>query len=225
MTEGQKDPEAEALIRRATAERHGVPYYLVQTVLIQDLSLHSARSRITDLETQLTEIKSTSPGAPSFLSAPSFLGAVLDRSEPSGDVRPNNMPPGALGGGPPPIAAMRRPSYVPKPDDAAPLAPDAGLTGGGGFLRSATMTAAGIVGGALVFEGIQSMFGQHDAATITGNQAALPGLGETFLSKRYGAETGASAAGSTSDHKYGISPVQSDGKSDDKVMPGGKGTE
>jgi hypothetical protein len=29
MTEGQKDPEAEALIRRATAERHGVPYYLV----------------------------------------------------------------------------------------------------------------------------------------------------------------------------------------------------
>ena len=79
---------------------------------------------------------------------------------------------------------MRRPSYVPKLDDAAPLAPDAGLTGGGGFLRSAAMTAAGIVGGALVFEGIQSMFGQHDAATITGNQAALPGLGETFLSKR-----------------------------------------
>ena len=57
------------------------------------------------------------------------------------------------------------------------------------------------------------MFGQHAAATITGNQAALPGFGETFLSKGYGAETGASAAGSTSDHKYGISRVQSDGKS------------
>jgi hypothetical protein len=126
MTEGQKDPEAEALIRRATAERHGAPYYLVQTVLIQDLSLHSAENRITDLETQLTEIKSTSPGAPSFLGAPT-----------------------------------------------APLAPDSGLAGGNGFLRSAAMTAAGIVGGALVFEGIQSMFGQHDAATITGNQAAL----------------------------------------------------
>jgi len=165
MTEGQKDPEAEALIRRATAERHGAPYYLVQTVLIQDLSLHSAENRITDLETQLTEIKSTSPGAPSFLGAPT-----------------------------------------------APLAPDSGLAGGNGFLRSAAMTAAGIVGGALVFEGIQSMFGQHDAATITGNQAALPGLGKTFFSKRYGAETDASAAGSTSDHKYGISRVQSDGQ-------------
>jgi hypothetical protein len=29
---------------------------------------------------------------------------------------------------------------------------------GGGFLRSAAMTAAGIAGGALLFEGIQSMF-------------------------------------------------------------------
>jgi hypothetical protein len=31
------------------------------------------------------------------------------------------------------------------------------------------MTAAGIVGGALVFEGIQSMFGRHDAATPWGD--------------------------------------------------------
>ena len=60
MTEGQKDPEAEALIRQATAERHGAPYYLVQTVLIQDLSLHNAQRRITDLETQLTETKLSS---------------------------------------------------------------------------------------------------------------------------------------------------------------------
>ena len=36
-TEGQKDPEAEALICQAAADRYGAPYYLVQTVLIQDL--------------------------------------------------------------------------------------------------------------------------------------------------------------------------------------------
>jgi hypothetical protein len=70
-TEGQKDPEAEALIRQATAERHGAPYYLVQTVLIQDLSLHNAQRRITDLETQLTETKLNSSAAPSFLGGPS----------------------------------------------------------------------------------------------------------------------------------------------------------
>jgi hypothetical protein len=74
---GQKDPEAGALIRQATAERHGAPYYLVQTVLIQDLSLHSAQNRITDLETQLTETKLNSSAALSVLGAPSFLGAVF----------------------------------------------------------------------------------------------------------------------------------------------------
>ena len=79
-TEGQKDPEAEALIRQATAERHSAPYYLVQTVLIHDLSLHNAQRRITDLETQLTETKLNSSAAPSFLSGPSFLGAVFDRT-------------------------------------------------------------------------------------------------------------------------------------------------
>src|SRR6201989_3017540 len=45
-TEGQKDPEAEALIRHATAERHGAPYYWCKP-WIQDLSLHNAQRRIT----------------------------------------------------------------------------------------------------------------------------------------------------------------------------------
>jgi hypothetical protein len=82
------------------------------------------------------------------------------------------------------------------------------------------MTATGIVGGALVFEGIQSMFGQYDAATITGNQAALPGPGETFLSKRYGSRQVPRPPDPPQ-----TSRVQSDGESDDKVMPAGKSTE
>jgi hypothetical protein len=73
------------------------------------------------------------------------------------------------------------------------LAPE---LGGSNFLRSAAMTAAGIAGGAL-FEGIQSMFGHHDTAGITGIQAAVPGLGETVLNNHYGAEAGAAGGGST----------------------------
>ena len=43
-TEGQpKDTEAETLIQKTTAELPGAPYSLVQTVLIQDLSLHEAQ--------------------------------------------------------------------------------------------------------------------------------------------------------------------------------------
>ena len=112
-TGGQKDPDAEALIRQATAERHGAPYYLVRTVLIQDLCLHNAQRRITDLEMQLTETKLNSSGAPSFLGGPSFLGAVFDRSSPSRDVRQNNVPPGGLATGPPPFAAKTTPPPEP----------------------------------------------------------------------------------------------------------------
>ena len=50
-----KDPEADALIRQAIAERPDLPYYLVQTVLIQDLSLHQAQQRLADLEKQLAD--------------------------------------------------------------------------------------------------------------------------------------------------------------------------
>src|ERR1700746_392607 len=50
-----KDPEADALIRQAMAAQPDLPYYLTQTVLIQDLSLHQAQQRIADLEKQLAD--------------------------------------------------------------------------------------------------------------------------------------------------------------------------
>jgi uncharacterized protein len=195
-TQGQlRNPEAETLIRGTTTGWPDAPYSLVQTVLIQDLSLHNAQSRITDLETQLTETKRASSAPPSFLGGPSFLGAVFGRGEPSGGVRKSNVPPGGSGPGPP-LAATPQSGYAPDQSSA----PGAGLMDGAGFLRSAAMTAAGIAGGALLFEGIQSIFGHHDAAGITGNQVAMPGLGETVLNKDYGAETGAAGGESTEEH-------------------------
>jgi len=196
-TEGQlRDPEAETLIRETTAGRPDAPYSLVQTVLIQDLSLHNAQRRITDLGTQLTETKRASSAPPSFLGRPSFLGAVFGQGGPSGGVRTSNVPPSGPGTGPP-IAETPQPGYAPEQSSAARSAPGAGLMDGSGFLRSAATTAAGIAGGALLFEGIQSIFGHYDAAAITGNQVGMPGLGETVLDNHYGAETGAAGGAST----------------------------
>ena len=172
-TEGQpKDTEAETLIRDTNAERPDAPYSLVQTVLIQDLSLHDAQIKITGLETKLTETKCASSAPPSFLGGPSFLGAIFGRIEPSGGARTSNMPPGGADTSSPPLATTPQPG-------AAPPSSGAGLLGGGSFLRSAAMTAAGIAGGAMLFEGIQSMFGHQDAVSITGDQPAMHGLGET----------------------------------------------
>ena len=68
------------------------------------------------------------------------------------------------------------------------------------------MTAAGIVGGTLAFEGVQSMFGQHDAATIVGNQTALPGLAKSFLNKHCGAKSGASLVSTYEEAGGGCDP-------------------
>jgi uncharacterized protein len=197
-TEGHpKDPEAETLIREMAVEWPDVPYSLVQTVLIQDLSLHSAQNRISDLEMQLTEVKRASSAPPSFLGSPSFLGAVFGRDDHSCGVRMRNVPPADPGAGLPAPATPQPGSF--ERGSAARSAPGAPLMGGG-FLRSAAITAAGIAGGALLLEGIQSMFGHQDGASITVNQAAMPGLGETALNNHYGAETGSLGGGSTDEH-------------------------
>jgi Uncharacterized protein conserved in bacteria (DUF2076) len=62
-----KDPEAETLIRQTTAEQPDAAYHLVQTVLIQDLSLHVAQNRIAELEKSLAEAKTVSFLPHSFL--------------------------------------------------------------------------------------------------------------------------------------------------------------
>ena len=51
------DPEAETLIRESTADQPHATYHLVQTVLMQDLSLHVAQNRIAELEKSLIEAK------------------------------------------------------------------------------------------------------------------------------------------------------------------------
>src|SRR6266705_5502733 len=67
-TAGQpKEPEADQLIRQAMAEQPDAPYYLVQTVLIQDLSLHQAQSWIAELEKQLADAQAASSKPTSFL--------------------------------------------------------------------------------------------------------------------------------------------------------------
>jgi len=84
----QKEPEADTLIRQALAEQPDMPYYLTQTVLIQDLSLHQAQQRIADLEKQLADAQQAARP-----SATSFLGGLFGS-------RPSAPPAGPPPGGP-----------------------------------------------------------------------------------------------------------------------------
>ena len=186
-----KDPEAEPLIRQAMVEQPDAPYYLVQTVLIQDMALANAQTRITDLEQQLAAKPAAAPT--------SFLGGLLGRgAAPGASPPPSSVPPSGPWSRPAP--AQPAPQYqqpMAQPWAGQPMMAPGMMaqgmpmmaTGGSGFLRSAATTAAGIAGGALLFEGIQSLFGQH-AGGILSNASMQPGLSETVINNYYGNDPG-----------------------------------
>src|SRR4051794_25208274 len=87
----QKDAEADALIRQAVREQPDMPYYLVQTVLIQDLSLSQAQGRIAELEQQLQEAKAQKT------SGTSFLGGLFGRGESRQQEQPQSAGPWSRG--------------------------------------------------------------------------------------------------------------------------------
>jgi len=128
-----RDPEAEALIKDFVARQPASPYLFVQTVLVQEQALKAAQERIAELEAQA--------GAAS--AAAGFLGSA-PKIGPWGS-QPQAAAPQA------PVPSTRSPLQ-------AALAPQ---PAGGGFLRTAMVTAAGVAGGALLFEGIRSLMGSN----------------------------------------------------------------
>jgi uncharacterized protein len=179
-----KDPEADALIRQALAEQPDMPYYLTQTVLIQDLSLHQAQQRIADLEKQLGDAQQAAKPT-------SFLGSLFG-SRPS--APPAGQPPAGPWTRSPQVAAAPPAQPYGQPGGYAQpgYGPPGGgglMGGGGGFLRSAAATAAGVAGGALLFQGIESLFGNHYAGGLMGG-GMTPGLGETVVNNYYGSDAG-----------------------------------
>src|SRR5271170_1330002 len=176
-----KDPEADALIRQAMVEQPDAPYYLVQTVVIQDLSLHNAQNRIAELEKQLTDTQAAAKPATSF------LGNLFGTGQPASPAAGSVPSAGPWVRGPQVAAAPQQQAYA-QPQQGYPPAAGGlmGGVGGGGFLRSAAATAAGIAGVALLFEGISSMFGHGYANSLTGGMGMTSGLGETVINNNYG---------------------------------------
>lgn len=179
-----KDADADQLIHKGVAENQEASYLLVQTVLIQDMALSQAQHRITELEHQLAEAKTASSTQPSQ-PATSFLGGAFSRflcGPPShGSVPPASHPPA-----PPPAVAPRwNQSTANAASSGGAATPGVMSSASSGFLRDAAATALGVTGGQLLFQGIESMFGQH-AGSILAGQSLQPALNETVVNNFYG---------------------------------------
>jgi uncharacterized protein len=192
-----KDADADQLIRKGVMENPEAPYLLVQTVLIQDMVLSQAQHRVAELEEQLSKAKAASSAQRSQRAA-SFLGGALSRgSVPAeGPLGRASQPvaPGSQPAAPPPATAPERNQNAASPASfGGAAAPAMTSSASSGFLRAAAATALGVAGGQLLFQGIESMFGQH-AGSILSGQSIPPTLSETVVNNFYGDQASSPAS-------------------------------
>jgi len=152
--EGDVDGEARALIDGLVRQQPLAPYLLAQTALVQESALKGAQARIANLEAKLAQ---ASAGAAPEAPRRSFLSGLLGGEAPGRQAYPS--------------ASASQP--------AAPAAAPAGPWGsraGPSFLQSALSTAAGVAGGALLFQGIEHMLGYGGSpfANVAGAGLAQP---------------------------------------------------
>lgn len=153
-----KDPQADAMIANAVAQQPDAAYLLVQRALLQEQALNAAKAQIAALQNQLQAAQPS--GTRSFLDAGNAWGNSAGRAE---------QRPAA------PAAMPGQPQYG-SPNAPAPNAPGfgarPGLFGGGtgGFLGSMAATAAGVAGGAFLFQGLENLLGHHQGSGLAGQQ-------------------------------------------------------
>ena len=154
------DPDAERMIRELTVARPEAAYILAQTVVMQDFALRQARAKLDDLQRQLDDARTqvaqqqAAPRSGGF-----FSGLFGGTPAPSPSVPPTAGP----WGGRPAAASYAQQTYAPPPPPPN-YGAATGYAGGAqapSFLQGAAQTAMGVAGGALLFEGIESMFGGH----------------------------------------------------------------
>jgi uncharacterized protein len=175
-----RDSDAVAAISDGLRRAPNAVYPLVQTVLVQDEALKRANARIQELEAAGTGEQHPSGG---FLD--SMRDSIFGQNQPRGSV-PNVPPPTSR-----PVwnsgqvlqqgqstGHYDQAPYGEAPYGQAPYGQPSGASmggGGGSFLGTAAATAAGMVGGSLLLNGIRSMMGGSRHGF--GDQSALADRG------------------------------------------------
>ncbi|MDX2103509.1 MAG: DUF2076 domain-containing protein [Alphaproteobacteria bacterium] len=156
-----RDPEAERFIHQQLQANPAAPYLLVQAAVVQEHALREAQDKIRELEQRAAPAPATSAGFTGggawakwgASAAPAAPAPAPAASGPWGQ----RAAPAAGPWGQAPHQGMQQPQR-------------------GGFLRTALATAAGVAGGALLFQGLSGMFGggAAQAATPTDPGATEP---------------------------------------------------
>lgn len=131
-----KDEEAQTLINEAAARQPDAAYLLVQRTMLLEQALNSAKARIDELQNQLQKNQAAQNN--SFLS-----------NDPWAQASKAALVPGANN------------YQIPREASQAPAAAPAFGGGSSSFLGNVATTAAGVVAGSFLFQGIGSLLGHH----------------------------------------------------------------
>lgn len=159
-----KDPQAAAMIATAMAQQPDAGYLLVQRAMLLDQALATAQAQIKQLQDERERLTSSNAAGTGFLDPVNAWGrsahdapraAAVNTDQRFGQSSPSPYP------SPPQYPAPGAVAPGPATPEAAPARPGF-LGGGGGFLGNMAATAAGVAGGAFLFQGIGSLLGQHN---------------------------------------------------------------
>jgi hypothetical protein len=158
-----KDADADQRLKQGLASYPDAIYVLAQTVLVQQYGLDQAQQQIQAMQDELDRIQQQQQAPPQ--KSGSFLGNLLGMN--SGPQQPPPYQPANNYGSP---------GYPPQgpPMYAQPGGWGAPAPAGGGFLRGALQTAAGVAAGEMMFEGMESLFHGFGG----GGGYGQPGFGE-----------------------------------------------
>jgi hypothetical protein len=153
---GQKDAEADALISAAVAAKPDAAYLLVQRAVGLDYALQAAKTDLSALQAELAQLRSGKGASSSF----------IDTGESWGRSGKGMGQPAGAGAAPSPTSAAFTPAFsatnLARPAAVvAPAAPAPTGAWGSGMLGTVATTAAGVVAGSFLFQGIQGLMGHH----------------------------------------------------------------
>ena len=183
----EKDPEAEQHLQQGLGRNPNTLYILAQTILVQGYALEQAQKQLADAKAALAQAQQQ---AQEPKHATSFLGSLFGSS----DNKPAPPPQSQYA----PVPTYSQPQSYPPPPYGQPQVypqPSYGAPPpqGGGFLRGAMQTAAGVAAGAVAFEGIESLmhgFGGHGGGSSFGSFGGNDAPREEVINNYYGDSSG-----------------------------------
>ncbi|MCK9397829.1 MAG: DUF2076 domain-containing protein [Methylobacter sp.] len=188
-----KDAEAEAMIREVAAHQPDATYLLVQRALLLEQAVTGAKARIDELQHQLQSNQSEQKGG--FLSNDPW-------AQPAANAGPV---PGAVN--------YQTSRYAPQPQQAAASS----FGGGSSFLGNIATTAAGVVAGSFLFQGIENLMGHHSSGF--GQQPSGEQFTEqTIINNNYGEDAGQQAANNDDDRNNYLASNDTDNFQDDSFQ-------